>query len=128
MEVMENIREVLSANLRRERKKAGFTSSESLAEAADVSVGMIKKVELGEIWPSPEIIEKVASALKVHSAKLYNTKEPALEGSVLKAVSSVPNEVYELAAKLGPNTPIWESIIELMRAELRGSKKGKGLA
>ena len=60
------------ANVRHHRKAANMTQS-ALAEAIDLSEGMVGKVERGEVSSSFETIERIASALQVDEMALFGS-------------------------------------------------------
>lgn len=59
---MESTTKALSENVSKRRSKLGMTQS-MLAEKAGFSLNMIQKVEYQKSWPSPDTLEKIASAL-----------------------------------------------------------------
>lgn len=76
---MKNIQKILGSNLRRLRKLQGLTQ-EALAEKAGMSWIMIQRAETTNTWPSPETIDKIASALGVDQASLFiDPEKPAVE-------------------------------------------------
>jgi transcriptional regulator with XRE-family HTH domain len=93
-----NIKEILAANLRENRRKRGLTQ-EKLAEMADMSLRYLAMLELGNSFPSGEMLEKLSKALDIQTFQLFDpasTPESALlhlEQSIIanieKAVSAV---------------------------------------
>jgi transcriptional regulator with XRE-family HTH domain len=59
-------------NVRHYRKARGL-SQEELADAAELSVAMMGKIERGEAAPSFPSVEKIAAALDVPEAVLFAT-------------------------------------------------------
>jgi len=55
------------------RRRAGMTQ-ETLAEAADVSVDMISKIEVGASGARFPVIERLAAALHVDPAEFFSTE------------------------------------------------------
>ena len=51
-------------------------SQVKLAEVAGISRAYLARVEIGRHWPSLEVIEKLAAALKVKPAALLEYGEP----------------------------------------------------
>ena len=75
-----NIKEILAANLRENRRKKGLTQ-EKLAEMADISLRYLAMLELGNSFPSGEMLEKLAKALDIQAFQLFypsSTPEGAL--------------------------------------------------
>jgi len=57
------VRKILSSNLKKYRKKLGF-SQEKLAEYAEISTMMVKDIEACRTWVSDKTLESIATALK----------------------------------------------------------------
>jgi transcriptional regulator with XRE-family HTH domain len=57
-------------NLKKIRSQAGL-SQMRLAELCDTSVGYISEIEVGKKFPSVEVIEKIAVALKVRPTLFF---------------------------------------------------------
>jgi len=82
-----NIREILAANLRENRRKKGLTQ-EKLAEMADISLRYLAMLELGKSFPSGEVLEKLSQALDIQTYQLFDpTSTP--EGAVLHLEQSI---------------------------------------
>jgi transcriptional regulator with XRE-family HTH domain len=58
------------------RRKRGLTQ-ERLAEAADISVDMVTKIETGASGARFPVIERIATALEVDPAELFTTDIPS---------------------------------------------------
>jgi transcriptional regulator with XRE-family HTH domain len=72
MDFEENIRQlrgILSANIKKQRKILGLTQ-ERLAEAADLSSNMVNDIEGGKTWVSDKTIIKLAKALGLNAYEL----------------------------------------------------------
>jgi transcriptional regulator with XRE-family HTH domain len=63
------LREFLSANIK-DRREELHISQEKLAELADVSVQMVKRIEGRQTWVSDAMLSKLARALNVSSFQL----------------------------------------------------------
>ena len=63
------VRKVLSSNLKKHRKKLGF-SQEKLAETAEISAMMVKDIEGCRTWVSDKTLISLASALKTDIYRL----------------------------------------------------------
>lgn len=57
------------------RRRCGLTQ-EQLAEAAEVSVDMISKIEIGKTGVSFSLVERLAAALGIDTAELFTTELP----------------------------------------------------
>ena len=75
-----NIKEILAANLKENRRKKGLTQ-EKLAEKADISLRYLAMLENGDSFPSGEMLEKLAEALDIEALEFFypsSTPEGAL--------------------------------------------------
>jgi len=70
----EKLREILSSNIKRERKKLGLTQ-EKLAEFAELSAQTINDIEGCRMWVSDKTITKLARILHV---EVYQLLIPAI--------------------------------------------------
>jgi len=88
---MANIKEILAANLRENRRKKGLTQ-EKLAEMADMSLHYLATLELGNNFPSGEMLEKLANALDIQAFQLfYPSSTP--EGALLHLEQSIIDSI-----------------------------------
>jgi len=69
---MEKIREILAQNMKLHRQKLGITQPE-LAEWANISTNFIGMIEQKRKFPTPEILERIATALKIETPELFTT-------------------------------------------------------
>ena len=72
---MSTLRRRFGKKLRVLRKRAGL-SQEQLAESADISVDFVSLIERGINAPSFHTLEKLAEALDVAVADLFDFEEP----------------------------------------------------
>jgi len=86
-----NIKEILAANLRENRRKRGLTQ-EKLAEKADMSLHYLATLELGNNFPSGEMLEKLAKALDIQAFQLF-TPTATTEGAILHLEQSIINNI-----------------------------------
>lgn len=94
---MTNIQKCLASNIKNYRKLLGLTQ-EQLAEKIGTSTNYIGTIETCKKFPSPKMIEKIASALKINSSQLFQSDEKnlqtekynisALKRSLLKNIKS----------------------------------------
>lgn len=68
---MAEIRAILADNVKKFRQKLRITQSE-LAERASISTNFIGMIEQKRKFPSPEMLEKIASALKIETPELFS--------------------------------------------------------
>ncbi|MDR1802506.1 MAG: helix-turn-helix domain-containing protein [Treponema sp.] len=89
-----NIKEILAANLKENRRKKGLTQ-EKLAEKADISLRYLAMLENGDSFPSGETLEKLAEALDIQAYELFypsSTPEGALlhfEQTMIASIGAV---------------------------------------
>ena len=69
---MSKTRELLAKNLKENRRKLGITQSQ-LAEKADISTNFLAMIELKQKFPSPEILDRLASALEIDPQELFSS-------------------------------------------------------
>jgi transcriptional regulator with XRE-family HTH domain len=95
-----SIKEILAANLKFNRREKGLTQ-EKLAEMADISLRYLDMLELGNGFPSCEILEKLSKALDIQAFQLFypsSTPEGAmlhLEQSILANIEKVLSTVLK---------------------------------
>jgi len=70
---MANIREILAQNIKKHRQKLGITQLE-LAELADVSANFIGMIEQKRKFAAPEVLDRIATALKIETSELFIDK------------------------------------------------------
>jgi len=68
---MAAIRAILADNIKKFRQKLCITQSE-LAERAAISTNFIGMIEQKRKFPGPEMLEKIAAALKVETPELFS--------------------------------------------------------
>jgi len=72
---LEKLREILSFNIKKERKKLGLTQ-EKLAEIADLSSQTINDIEGCRMWVSDKTMSKLARVLHVEAHQLLVAASP----------------------------------------------------
>ena len=77
---MTDLRQVLALNMKFYRKKLGITQAK-LAEKADITENYIAMVETEKRFPSVNMIERIAAALKIESWRLFKNEPVSLSGS-----------------------------------------------
>jgi len=92
-----NIKEILAANLRKNRRNRGLTQ-EKLAEIADISLRYIAMLELGKSFPSGEMLEKLAKALDIDAIQFFDISgnpEGSLQQLEQSVISNIKQAVQE---------------------------------
>jgi len=90
-----NVREILSSNLKKHRKKLGL-SQEKLAENAEISTMMVKDIEGCRTWVSDKTLERLATALKTDIYRLLMS-DIAYEEEINKAIR---NDLESITLKI----------------------------
>ena len=94
MTMKSKLRHILATNIRNHRNLLGYSQAK-LAENANIAPGYLAMIELEKSFPSDEVIERIAHALKIESTELFSkTCYPveavkALQESVLKDIDQV---------------------------------------
>jgi len=70
---MTNLRQLLGSNIKIYRNACGLSQSK-LAEKVDTATNYISAIEAGRRFPSVEVLEKIALALKIDTPELFSTK------------------------------------------------------
>ncbi|MCL2400983.1 MAG: helix-turn-helix domain-containing protein [Defluviitaleaceae bacterium] len=68
---MTSLRALLSHNIKEQRRILGITQAK-LAEKVETSTHYIGQIELGNKFPTPEMLERIASALEIDSPQLFS--------------------------------------------------------
>ena len=93
----EKLREILSLNIKKERKKLGLTQ-EKLAEIADLSSQTINDIEGCRMWVSDKTMSKLARVLHVEAYQLLIPSSLLSETPI--EVSSQGNILFDLEDKV----------------------------
>jgi len=68
---MTSLRALLSHNIKEQRRILGITQA-ILAEKVETSTHYIGQIELGNKFPTPEMLERIAAALEIDSPQLFS--------------------------------------------------------
>lgn len=82
------LEQAIGLRVRQQRKEAGLTVAE-LATAAEISSGMLSKIENGQISPSLGTLQTLAQALNVPIALLFSEFEQRRDCSYVKSGEGV---------------------------------------
>jgi transcriptional regulator with XRE-family HTH domain len=69
--VLKSLRELLAHNMKENRNRLGISQSR-LAERSGLSTQYIAMIELARKFPSPEMLERIASALEIDPPELFS--------------------------------------------------------
>ncbi|MCL2880015.1 MAG: helix-turn-helix domain-containing protein, partial [Treponema sp.] len=71
MAMKTKLRNILATNIRNHRQLLGYSQAK-LAEVANIATSYIAMIELEKKFPSDEVLERIANALKVDPADLFS--------------------------------------------------------
>jgi transcriptional regulator with XRE-family HTH domain len=101
------IREILAQNLKENRQKCGFTQ-EKLAEKAGISANYLSMVEVSKKFPTPEVLDRLANALKIETFQLFDASATA-EGALIHLERSILNNIKQVVKETVRETILEES-------------------
>ncbi|MDR0301588.1 MAG: helix-turn-helix domain-containing protein [Treponema sp.] len=90
------LRHILATNIRNHRQLLGFSQAK-LAENANIASAYVAMIELEKKFPSDEVLERIANALKIDPTELFSTtcypveEIRNLQKSVLDGIAQVVN-------------------------------------
>ena len=102
MEKAASIREIFAKNLRKHRRKCGF-SQEKLAEKVDISTQYLAMIEIARKFPASEVLERLAKAMNINVYELFlidHTPKEELElvrRDIIGEINKTFREVVEQA-------------------------------
>ena len=70
---MRNVKEILAQNLKKNRRRLGFTQPE-LAERAGMSTQYLAMIETARKFPTADILERLAAALSINPHELFSVE------------------------------------------------------
>ncbi len=88
---MTNIRDILANNIKENRKKLGFSQAK-LAEKAETSTQYIAMIEVCRKFPTPEMMERIASALEIETYELFKV-QPLPENAMQQLHDSLVDNI-----------------------------------
>ncbi|MDR3020481.1 MAG: helix-turn-helix transcriptional regulator [Treponema sp.] len=98
---MISIRNILANNLKENRRKFGISQSK-LAEKAGISTQYIAMIELSRQFPTPEVLEQIASALGIEAYELFSVP-PSPESSMERLHKDIIKEIREVIVEVLEN-------------------------
>ena len=105
---MTNLRTLLSHNIREHRRILGITQAK-LAEKVETSTHYIGQIELGNKFPTPEMLERIAAALEIDSPQLFS-------------MNSFPTEVIKQFQE-GLLTDVETAVVSAIKSRLADFQK-----
>lgn len=122
---------LVASNIKVLKREKGWTQ-DKLAEEASCSKGVVRDLEAGNGSASIDMLSKIAEALGVTASDLLkdpNIKTTSAPRLTVKGLASkmvcIPDEVYDLAEKIGNNEKAWADIKSVMRAYIPEAKEKK---
>jgi transcriptional regulator with XRE-family HTH domain len=88
---MINIREILAANIKENRRKKGLTQ-EKLAEKANMSLHYLAILELARKFPSGEMLERLAESLEIEPHELFIV-DPSPQNELEQLRREIKNDI-----------------------------------
>jgi transcriptional regulator with XRE-family HTH domain len=128
------LEQAIGHQVRHHRKHAGLTVAE-LAVAAQISPGMLSKIENGQISPSLSTLQMLAAALNVPLTALFASFEqrrdcsyvPSGEGVVIRRRGTKVGHQYQLLGhSLDGDVVVEPYLITLSDNAAHGSSQGSG--
>jgi len=95
---MKNIRDILAKNLKENRQKCGVSQA-TLAEKAGISTQYIAMIELSRQFPTPEVLERIATAFGIESHELFSVP-PSPESSMERLHKDIIKEIREVIVEV----------------------------
>jgi len=95
---MANLRDILANNLKKNRRKCGFSQAK-LAEKAGISTQYIAMIELSRQFPTPDVLEQIASALGIEAYELFSVP-PSPESSMERLHKDIIKEIREVIVEV----------------------------
>lgn len=94
---MTSLRAVLSFNMKAQRHILGITQTQ-LAERVNTSTNYIALIESEKKFPSPEMLERIATALEIDAPALFSTKSFPLPkaGTLAELQEKVLNDISDV--------------------------------
>jgi transcriptional regulator with XRE-family HTH domain len=97
MEQPNNLKQILSKNLRENRRKCGF-SQEKLAEKAGISTQYLAMIEIARKFPTSAVLERLAGAMDIKVYELFlvdDSPKEALERLEQSIIANIGQVVRE---------------------------------
>ena len=101
---MPKLREILAHNLKKNRKKSGFSQAK-LAEKVDVSTHHIAMIEICRDYPKLDLLERIADALEIEIYELFIDPHSTTEEMRLVYLTAI-KKIEKLASEAINKTPI----------------------
>jgi transcriptional regulator with XRE-family HTH domain len=94
---MTNLREILANNLKEYRRKSAVSQAK-LAEKAGISIQYIAMIELSRQFPTPEVLDRIASALGIEAYQLFAVS-PSPDAAMERFHDTLVNNLERVVAE-----------------------------
>jgi transcriptional regulator with XRE-family HTH domain len=116
---MTNLRHILAFNMKENRRKLGLSQAR-LAEKAGLSTQYIAMIELSRKFPSPEILEQIASALELDSTELFSM-QPSIERATIKLHQAILADIEQTVGET-VNIAVKSAVSKIVAVHLKTMK------
>jgi transcriptional regulator with XRE-family HTH domain len=93
-----NLREILAGNLKKNRRKNSLSQAK-LAEKAGISTQYIAMIELSRQFPTPEVLERIATALGIEAYELFSVPSSP-ESSMERLHKDIIRDIREVIVEV----------------------------
>jgi transcriptional regulator with XRE-family HTH domain len=94
---MTSVREILANNLRLNRRKCGLSQAK-LAEKANITTQYIAMIEVSRKFPTPEMLDRLATALEIETYELFIVK-PSPEDAMERLHNTLVGNIERVVEK-----------------------------
>jgi len=106
--------------MKENRNKLGLSQAK-LAEKAGLSTQYIAMIELKHKFPSPEILERIASALELDTPELFSMP-PSVERATVKLHKTILTDIEQTVGET-VNNAVKSVVSKIVTARLKEFKK-----
>jgi transcriptional regulator with XRE-family HTH domain len=94
---MTSVREILANNLKENRRKCGLSQAK-LAEKANITTQYIAMIEVSRKFPTPEMLDRLATALEIETYQLFIVK-PSPEDAMERLHNTLVDNIERVVEK-----------------------------
>ena len=91
MEMKSKLRHILALNIKNHRHLLGLSQAK-LAESANIAPGYLATIELEKSFPSDDVLERIANALKIDPTELFSKNGRSID-EIMTFEKSVLREI-----------------------------------
>jgi len=93
--LMASLREVFAGNLKKKRKKCGFSQA-NLAEKVNVTTHHIAMIEITRNFPTSDLMERIANALNIEVYELFIDEKSSLHKELEHFRKEIRNDMQQV--------------------------------